>query len=68
MKEYLALQTHQMDYRTWYDSAWNHVRAMQGAGDNSTMLVFCQIFYMIPTKKTLWRWNCSGECRTANIP
>lgn len=44
MKEYLALQTHQMDYRTWYDSAWNHVRAMQEAGDNSTMLVFCQIF------------------------
>ena len=44
VKEYLELETHQMDYRSWYDSAWDHVRAMQAAGDNSTMLVFCQIF------------------------
>ena len=44
LKEYLALETHQMDYRSWYDSAWNHVRAMAAAGDRSTMLMFCQVF------------------------
>ena len=44
LKEYLALETHRMDYRSWYDSAWNHVRAMAAAGDRSTMLMFCQVF------------------------
>lgn len=44
MKEYLALRTHRMDYRSWYDSAWNHVNALKESGDNSTMLRFAQVF------------------------
>lgn len=44
MKEYLALRTHKMDYRSWYDSAWKHVDALKEAGDRSTMLRFAEIF------------------------
>lgn len=44
LKEYLALRTHRMDYRSWYDSAWKHVNAMKEAGDRSTMLRFAEIF------------------------
>ena len=45
LKEYLALGDPSDGlYRSWYDSAWNHVRAMAAAGDRSTMLMFCQVF------------------------
>ncbi len=44
LKEYLALETHRMDYRSWYDSAWNHVRALQELGNHSTMLMLGKVF------------------------